>query len=551
MAAQVVRLAPVRKPAAPEPLTADQRYWKAFSSQQLLPAPNSSPITHVSTNSTPILASQFQSSSLAAPTSYIAVTTGPRLQLISPQTLKPLRTIARTSSPFHSATVRRDGRIILAGSESGTIQAFDTTSRAILKTWNEHKQAVWVTQWHPRDLTSCMSASDDATVRLWDLPSETSTWTGFGHTDYVRTGAFIGGTNLVATGSYDQSIRLWDARIGSSESSSRAVMHFALSSPVEAVLPLPGGTTLVGAAGPSLAVLDLVAARPLHLLQNHQKTITSLTLASQGSRVLTGGLDGHVKVFDTASWTVVAGFKYPSPVLSLCMTGAGEAKDDRHLCVGLQSGLLSIRSRLSPTAKAAAAAREAALSALAGGDSETFDKITKKANKKKRKLKEGAGWEMRIRGKTYKGEGADIIIAPGHRAKHTKLAAWEHSMRQGTYARALDEVLATRDTSAILTVLQALTHRSAIRTSLQGRNTVTLTPLMRFLLKNLDQPMHVQLLTDVAGQVLDIYGEHLGKNEEFDQMVESLHNVVRRGCEVAQMCYSSVGMMELLQAGAG
>ena len=39
-------------------------------------------------------------------------------------------------------------------------------------------------------------------------------------------------------------------------------------------------------------VLDLVAAKPIHLLRNHQKTVTALALASGGRRVVAGGLDG-------------------------------------------------------------------------------------------------------------------------------------------------------------------------------------------------------------------------------------------------------------------
>jgi U3 small nucleolar RNA-associated protein 15 len=545
MAAEVTKIPQVRVPAAPSPLTPDQRYWASFSTQQLLPVPNSAPITHLSTNSPALPSSYSITSSLSSPSSYIAVTTGPRLQLLSPQTLKVIRTIARTSSPFHGTDVRRDGRVVLTGSESGSIQAFDTSSRAILKTWTEHKQPVWVTKWHPRDLTTCMSASDDTTVRLWDLPSETSTWTGFGHDDYVRCGSFIGDGNLLVTGSYDQSIRIWDPRVSASTGKS-CVMNFALPSPVEAVLALPGGTQLVGASGPSIAVLDLVAARPLHLLQNHQKSVTSLAIASQGKRLLSGALDGHVKVFNTDDWTVVAGFKHASPVLSLAVIGAGLHKDDRHLCVGMQSGLLSIRTRLSGTAKIAAKEKEAEMAAMLAGEVELYDKKKRKADAKKR----GAGWDKRIRGKDYTGEGADIVIADGGRGSRPKgESAWEVALRRGRYSVALDKALEAGDSTVVYTCLTALTHRSAVRTALEGRNTLTLTPILRFLLKKISTGRFVRLMTDVALILLDLYGEHLGRSDEFDMMIESLHTEVRQGAEVAQMCLATAGMMELIQAG--
>jgi U3 small nucleolar RNA-associated protein 15 len=559
MAAEVTSLPLVRQPAAPSPLTADQRYWNSFSSQTLLPAVNSAPITHLSTNSPPLTQSSHASSSHA---DYIAVTTGPRLQLLSTQTLKTVRTIARTSSPFHSAQVRRDGRIVIAGSDSGTIQAFDTSSRAILRTWNEHKQPVWVTQWHPRDLTCAMSASDDTTVKLWDLPSDTSIWSGFGHSDYVRAGAFIGDGNLIATGSYDQTIKLWDTRIGRGSSPSTAdpatgsrgacVMTYSLSSPVEAILPLPGGTTLVGASGPSIVVLDLVAARPLHLLRNHQKTVTSLAIASNGARLLTGALDGHVKAFSTSDWSVVGGKKFPSPILSLSVVGAGPSREDRHVCVGLQNGLLSIRSRLSATAKHAKRARDAEMAALVAGTIDDFD-----AKKRRVARKAGtAGWAKRLRGRDYTGEGADIVIAAPNASRGSLKASsssspWEAALRAGKYPAALDLALGSRDRPVILTCLAALVHRSALRAALDGRTATTVLPVLRFLLRNVGDARYVRLLSDAAMVLLELYGEHLGRGGDLDGLVERLHDEVRAAAETAQMCASTVGMVEMLTAGAG
>jgi U3 small nucleolar RNA-associated protein 15 len=331
-------------------------------------------------------------------------------------------------------------------------------------------------------------------------------------------------------------------------------MNFKLAAPVEAVLPLPSGTTIVGAAGEKIAVLDLVAARPLQLLHNHQKAITALSLATQGKRLLTGALDGHVKVFDTATWTVVAGFKYPSPVLSLAVVGGGAERDDRHLCVGMESGLLSIRTKLSASAKAAKRDREKEMDALMSGTIEAFDAKRARKDKKKQK-KQGAGWAARIRGKDYTGEAEDIVIDPrvstGALRGTRNSAAWENALRRGAYARALDLALDSRDRAAILTLLTALVHRSALRTALAKRNAAGVLPVLRWLQRNVADPRCTRLTTEVATVLVEEYAEHAGQSRELDEGIERLHEEVRTSTEMAQMALSTVGMLDLLQAGTG
>ena len=307
---------------------------------------------------------------------------------------------------------------------------------------------------------------------------------------------------------------------------------------------MPGGTTLLGAAGEKVVVLDLVAARPMQMLRNHQKTVTSLAIASRGAKVLTGALDGHVKVFNTESWSVVAGFKYPSPVLALDLVAAGSSREDRHLCVGMQSGLLSIRTRLSGAAKAAKREKEMEMEALAAGEIEQYDRV-------QGKRKRGRGWEKRLRGKDYTGEGADIIIDGNERGKIRNHSKWERALRKGQYETALDLVLETNKRDEILTLLTALVHRSALRTALKNRNAQTLLPLLKWLRSAILDPRYVRLTTDTTMIVLDLYGEHLGQSPEFDKLIERLHENVRQSLEVAQICWSTAGMLETLRVGEG
>lgn len=427
MAAEVQLVQTVKLPKGPSNLTAEQKYWNSFTSElRLDPSQHSSPVTHIS------IPPPAPANAVSASQDLFAVTTGSRVQIFSAKTRKVVKTISRfgVDDIAHSGNIRRDGRILVAGGDSGAIQAFDVKSRAILKTWKEHKQPVWVTQWHPSDLTSLMSCSDDRTVRLWDLPSDKSATTFNGHQDYVRCGSFMPAqSGLLVSGSYDQTVRLWDSRAGG-----KAVMVFKHAAPVEAVLPMPSGTAVLASSDNVISVLDIVAAKPINMLRNHQKTVTALSLANNGERLLSGALDGHVKVFETTGWNVVAGMKYSSPILSLNVIPS--QKEDKHIAVGLQSGLLSIKTHLSGEQKAQAKEREKEMKALMEGKIDEYDK-----QNKKRKL--GKGWEKRIRGKDFVGESADIVIEGNARGKITSGHQWAHALRAGQYAKALDLALET------------------------------------------------------------------------------------------------------------
>lgn len=531
MAHEVQYGAQLKQPANAFSRTPEQAYWHTFKSPIQIPSPSNHAVTHISQ---PLIST---AASISASDSFV-VTSGARVQLFSQRTRKLLKTITRFDDTAHSGEIRYDGRVFVAGDDTGTIQVFDTNSRAILKTWKEHKQPVWTTKWHPKDPTTLLSGSDDTTVRLWDLPSTSSTSILRGHTDYVRSAFFLPSqtTPLLLSGSYDRTIRLWDPR-----TPQNAVMTFEHSSAVECVLPLPNAQHVLASAENRIAVLDIVAAKPLHLISNHQKTVTSLSLASHSTRLVSGALDGHMKVFETTGWNVVSGSKYPSPILSLAIIGSGPNRDDKHIAVGMQSGILSIRTRLSGPEKAKERERQKEMDALLAGKIAQHDSA--KAAKKRK-----AGWEIRLKGREYTGEGADVIVDGNERKKKKKPKKWEKQLHAGRYRESLDTLMADGkyDDRIVLALLTTLRHRSALRAALEGRDEVTLQPILKWLVRNITHTPYVPICVEVGMHLMELYGRYLGQSNELDSQVEKLRGRVKEEVEKSQAAIATMGMLEML-----
>lgn len=460
------------------------------------------------------------------------------MQIFSNRTRKLVKTISRFTELAHSGEIRIDGKLVLAGDDSGAIQVFDLNSRAILRTWKEHKQPVWKARFSPDVLTSIMSVSDDKTVKLWDLPTAEAVTTFVGHTDYVRTGTYLSGSTggqLIVSGSYDGSVKLWDAR-----AAGRSVMTFKHAAPVEDVLPMANGTTILASADNQVSVLNLVASKVEKVLHVHQKTVTSLALASKGTRVISGGLDGHVKVFETTGWNVVADSKYSSPILSLGVITTGEEHDDFHLVVGMQSGLLSIKSRITGAQKKKEAQREKEMKALLDGNLEQYDK------EKSRRRKRG---RERIPGKpaNYAGEPADIVVEGEKRRK--KLPPWQRALHQGEYAKAMDWVLDHKLNTSMMVQLScftALRHQHAFRAALKDRDDVSLQPIIRWVSRQITDPRFVVIAYELALDILDLYSNKLGESKAFDSRMIQLITIVRQEVEYVQQACQTQGMLDMI-----
>lgn len=266
---------------------------------------------------------------------YFAVTCSVRVQIYNPITKLVTKNLSRFRENAYGASFRADGKLLCAGGEEKNVKLFDVASKSLLRLFKGHDAPVHRT-FFTHVKPQIASFSDDKSVKLWDIPTETCVNTYTNHDDYVRAGAVcLSLPNLILSGSYDRTVKLYDSRTNSS------VIDVNHGSPIESVLFLPTGGIFISAGGTEIKVWDALAGgKLLGSVSQHHKTITCLRLASDNRRLLSGSLDRHVKVYDLSSFKVVHTLSYSNGIVSL-----GISKNDDTIVAGLVDGLVSISRR--------------------------------------------------------------------------------------------------------------------------------------------------------------------------------------------------------------
>jgi len=147
------------------------------------------------------------------------------------------------------------------------------------------------------------SASDDKTVTLWDvatgklratLPGDLQS--GKGHTSTILSIAFAPDGKTLASGSWDNTARLWDT------ATLRSGAIFGHENPVFAVAFSPVGTKLAtGTYGGDVKLWDPSTQKKLADLIGHQSHISFITFSPDGQRLASGDQAGTVKIWDVPS----------------------------------------------------------------------------------------------------------------------------------------------------------------------------------------------------------------------------------------------------------
>jgi U3 small nucleolar RNA-associated protein 15 len=465
--------------------TSEAKYWKTFTitaEEKLQSSPN---CIHFAPNQSD---------------TYL-VTSSSKVNLYDSKTDKVQRGYSRFQDDAFSGKFRKDGKLIVAGDKNGYVKVFDVQTKAMLRQLKRHSAAVRTTCW-ASDGLHMLSGSDDKTVKRWDLASGETTWSSKDvHKDYVRClDSHPTSGDVFVSGGYDHSINMWDSR-----TEGGPVINIDVGEPIEHCLFSPNGTMLYTASGNEVKVWDLLSGGSLmHTFCNHQKNITCLALDGTSSRILSSGLDGHIKIYSLSTMQVVHGMRLGAP-----LSCVGMSPDNQKLITGFVDGNMVIRTR-----KQGSHGSITNKEGWTTGDDEINNNI---AN------------SNALIGKYFKGAGHAVDKTEDgmiETERVARLRPYEIQLKKFNYQQALDGALKTRNPLVVVTVLEELSRRNGLEISLSGRDENSLEPLMSFAARYVSHPRYSKLIVQVVQKVLDLYASILGQSEAIDDLFVKLHRQV-------------------------
>ncbi|KAF7506453.1 hypothetical protein GJ744_011703 [Endocarpon pusillum] len=215
-----------------------------------------------------------------------------------------LQTLEGHRDSVTSVAFSHDSAQLASASEDKTIKIWDMRSGTCLQTLKGHSYSVNSVAFS-HDSAQLASASEDKTIKIWDMRSGTCLQTLKGHSYSVNSVAFSHDSAQLASASRDSTIKIWDAYSGiclqTLEGYSYSVNSVAFSHDSAQLASASIDNTI--------KIWDTYSNICLQTLKGHSYLIYSVAFSYNSAQLASASWDSTIKIWDIRSGTCLQTLK--------------------------------------------------------------------------------------------------------------------------------------------------------------------------------------------------------------------------------------------------
>ena len=202
-------------------------------------------------------------------------------------------TLKGHSSDVNSVAFSPDGKVLATASDDNTIKLWNLATKQEIRTLKGHSGWIWAVAISP-DGKILASGSADKTIKLWNLETGEEIRTLKGHSDGVASVAFSGDGKLLASGSLDKTIKLWNVETKQEIYTFRG--HLAA---VASVAFSSDNITLAsGSWDKTIKLWSVETKKEIRTLKGHSDIVLAIAFSPDSKQLASGSKDKTIKLWN-------------------------------------------------------------------------------------------------------------------------------------------------------------------------------------------------------------------------------------------------------------